>query len=82
MRCLCQSFETELGCLLDVRLKTEFKSEPKPIFKKSRPVPFAIQDDLARAQNVRTSVLQVDYVDFYLGERLELPRGLTSYSKI
>ena len=24
VRCLCQSFQTELGCLLDVRLKTEF----------------------------------------------------------
>ena len=32
-----------------MELEIEFKSESKPIFMKSRPVPFAIQDDLARA---------------------------------
>ena len=42
-------FKPELGCLRDVELKIEFKSEFKPIFMKSLPVPFAIQDDLARA---------------------------------
>ena len=42
-------FKPELGCLRDVELEIEFKSESKPIFIKSRPVPFAIQDDLARA---------------------------------
>ena len=42
-------FKPELGCLRDVELEIEFKSESKPIFMKSRPVPFAIQDDLARA---------------------------------
>ena len=42
-------FKPELGCLRDEELEIEFKSEFKPIFMKSRPVPFAIQDDLARA---------------------------------
>ena len=42
-------FKPELGCLRDVELEIEFKSGSKPIFMKSRPVPFAIQDDLARA---------------------------------
>ena len=42
-------FKPELGCLRDVELEIEFKSEAKPIFMKPRPVPFAIQEDLARA---------------------------------
>ena len=42
-------FKPELGCLRDVELEIEFKSESKPTFMKSRPVPFAIQDNLARA---------------------------------
>ena len=42
-------FKPELDCLREVELEIEFKSESKPIFMKSCPVPFAIQDDLARA---------------------------------
>ena len=40
-------FKPELGCLRNVELEIEFKSESKPM--KSRHVPFGIQDDLARA---------------------------------
>ena len=42
-------FKPELGCLRDVKLKIEFKCEASPIFMKPRPVPFAIQQDLAQA---------------------------------
>ena len=42
-------FKPELGCLRDVELEIELKSEATPIFMKPRPVPFAIQQDLARA---------------------------------
>ena len=42
-------FKSELGCLRDVELEIEFKSEATPIFMKPRPVPFAIQQNLARA---------------------------------
>ena len=44
-------FKPELGCLRDVELEIEFKSESKPIFMKSRSAPFAIQNDLARADD-------------------------------
>ena len=40
-------FKPELGCLRDMELEIDFKSESKPIFMKTRPVPFAILDDLA-----------------------------------
>ena len=40
-------FKPELGCLRDVELEIEFIATP--IFMKPRPVPFAIQQDLARA---------------------------------
>ena len=42
-------FNLELGRLRDVELEIEFKYEATPIFLRLRPVPFAIQQDLARA---------------------------------
>ena len=39
----------ELGSLRDLELEMEFKFESKPIFIKSCPVLFTIQDDLAQA---------------------------------
>jgi len=40
-------FKDELGCLKDLELEVEFKSDAKPVFHKARPVPFALRDDLA-----------------------------------
>ena len=48
-------FKPELGCLRDVELEIEFKSEATPIFMKPRPVPFAIQQDFARAHKTGIS---------------------------
>ena len=48
-------FKPELGCLRDVKLEIEFKSESRPIFMKSRPVPFAMQNDLAQAYDTGIS---------------------------
>lgn len=48
-------FKPELGCLRDVELEIEFKDEAKPIFMKPRPVPFAIQEDLAKAYDAGIS---------------------------
>ena len=49
---LCEKFpdffKDELGCLKDLELEVEFKSDAKPVFHKARPVPFAIRDDLAK----------------------------------
>ncbi|XP_045124381.1 uncharacterized protein K02A2.6-like [Portunus trituberculatus] len=39
----------KLGCLKDFNLEVQFKPDVKPIFCKPRSVPFAIQDDLAKA---------------------------------
>ena len=39
-------FESTLGCLKDFSLDIRFKPEAKPIFKKPRPVPFSILQDL------------------------------------
>ena len=41
-------FKPELGCLKDIELEIKFKAEAKPVFCKPRPVPFAIQEDLAQ----------------------------------
>jgi hypothetical protein len=50
---LCHEFpdlwKNELGCLKDVELEIKFKSDAKPVFKKARPVPLAIQEDLNAA---------------------------------
>jgi transposase InsO family protein len=52
-RKLCNEFpdlwKNELGCLKDFELDVKFKPDAKPVFKKARPVPFAIQEDLAKA---------------------------------
>ena len=42
-------FKPELGTLKDMELEVKFKSEAQPAFRKPRPVPFALQDDLAQA---------------------------------
>ena len=42
-------FESTLGCLKDFSLDIRFKPEVKPIFKKPRPVPFSILQDLNEA---------------------------------
>ena len=42
-------FESTLGCLKDFSLEIRFKPEAKPIFKKPRPVPFSILQDLNEA---------------------------------
>ena len=42
-------FESTLGCLKDFSLDIQFKPEAKPIFKKPRPVPFSILQDLNEA---------------------------------
>ena len=42
-------FESTLGCLKDFSLDIRFKPEAKPIFKKPRPVPFSILQDLNEA---------------------------------
>ena len=44
-----QNGEMQLNNFCQNVLQIEFKLESKPIFMKYRPVPFAIQDDLARA---------------------------------
>jgi hypothetical protein len=50
---VCNQFpdlwKDELGCLKDVELKIKFKPDAKPVFKKARPVPVAIQEDLTAA---------------------------------
>ena len=50
---MCQNFpdvfKPELGCLKDFELDIRFKNDPKPIFCKPRPVPFALQNELAQA---------------------------------
>ena len=47
---LCIDFKElwkrELGCLKDVELEVQFKSNAQPIFRKARPVPFALEADL------------------------------------
>ena len=42
-------FESTLGCLKDFSLDIRFKPEAKPIFKKPRPVPFSILQNLNEA---------------------------------
>ena len=42
-------FKPELGCLKDFELEIRFKPDSKPIFRKCRPVPFAILEDVNQA---------------------------------
>ena len=60
-------FESTLGCLKDFSLDIRFKPEAKPIFKKPRPVPFSILQDLNEAYEAEIKTRTV-------------PRG--SYSKV
>ena len=50
---MCQNFpdvfKPELDCLKDFELDIRFKIDSKPIFCKPRPVPFALQNELAQA---------------------------------
>ena len=50
---MCQNFpdvfKPEHGCLKDFELDIRFKNDTKPIFCKPRPVPFALQNELAQA---------------------------------
>ena len=50
---LCQKFpdlfKPELGCLKDIQLEVRFKLDSKPVFRKPRVVPLAIQDELCKA---------------------------------
>ena len=48
-------FKPELGCLKDFELDIQFKNDASPIFCKPRPVPFAIQDELAQAYDAGIS---------------------------
>ena len=47
---LCNEFKDlwkpELGCLKDFELEIKFKPNVQPIFRKARPVPFAMEADL------------------------------------
>ena len=43
---LSKLFKPELGCLKDVELEVQFKSDFKPVFYKPRTVPFALLEDL------------------------------------
>jgi hypothetical protein len=50
---LCEEFpdlwKPELGCLKDVEIEVQFKPNANPVFKKARPVPLALQEDLDQA---------------------------------
>ncbi len=52
-RKLCSDYpdlwKDELGCLKDFELEVKFKPDAQPVFRKSRPVPIAIQEDLEAA---------------------------------
>ena len=52
-RQLCEAFpdlfKPELGTLKDVELEIKFKPDALPVFRKPRPVPLALQEDLAQA---------------------------------
>ena len=41
-------FKPELGCLIDFELEMKFKADAVPVFRKARPVPFALRDDLVK----------------------------------
>lgn len=41
-------FKPELGCLQGVELNVRFKPEAEPVFHKPRPVPLALQEELAQ----------------------------------
>ena len=45
-------FKPELGCLKDYELEVQFAKDTPPIFRKPRPVPFALQEDVNRAYDV------------------------------
>ena len=45
-------FKPELGCLRGVQLEVEFKPDARPIFCKTRSVPFAFQEVLSQAYDV------------------------------
>ncbi len=48
-------FKPELGCLKGVELEVQFKPNAKPKFCKPRPVPLAVQEDLAKAYDAGIS---------------------------
>jgi hypothetical protein len=52
-RKLCEEFpnlfKPELGTLKDVELEVKFKPSAQPVFRRPRPVPHALQEDLAQA---------------------------------
>jgi hypothetical protein len=52
-RALCDEFQElwkpELGCLKNFELEVKFKDNAQPIFRKARPVPFAMEADLEEA---------------------------------
>ena len=52
-RLLCNQFpdlwKSELGCLTDFELDIKFKENSQPIFRKARPVPLALEEDLEQA---------------------------------
>ena len=51
-------FKPELGSLKDFEQDIQFKNDATPIFCKPRPMPFAIQDELAQAYNkLKSNVL-------------------------
>ena len=57
-------FESTLGCLKDFSLDIRFKPEAKPIFKKPRPVPFSILQDLNEAYEAGTKRGVWELTDF------------------
>ena len=57
-------FESTLGCLKDFSLDIRFKPEAKPIFKKPRPVPFSILQDLNEAYEAGIKRGVWDLTDF------------------
>ena len=63
-RQLCEEFpdlfKPELGTLKDVELEIKFKPDAQPVFRKPRPVPLALQEDLAQAYEagIRNGVWQ------------------------
>ena len=52
-RLLCNQFpdlwKSELGCLTDFELDIKFKENSQQIFRKARPVPIALEEDLEQA---------------------------------
>lgn len=68
---LCDEFpdlwKDELGCLKDFELELKFKPDARPVFRKARPVPFAIREELEKAydEGIRKGIWEpTDFNDY------------------